>query len=135
MKKLFGSKIADPAVSFGLLLFRITLGVLMIPHGYQKLVRFAEKSSGFSDPFGLGSPVSMSLAIFAEFFCAALIVAGLLTRLACIPLIIAMSVAVFSSHNSDIFGKGEHATLYLGCFVALMFTGPGKYSLDRMIGR
>ena len=135
MKKLFSSKYSDISISFSLLLLRLTLGGLMIPHGVQKLMRFAAKSSTFSDPFGIGSPTSMALAIFAELFCAVFIVVGLMTRLASIPLIVAMSVAVFYSHQGKIFGEGEHAALYLGGFIALLFAGPGKYSMDRLIGK
>lgn len=96
---------------------------------------FAAKSSSFSDPFHIGGPASMSLTIFAEFFCAIFILAGLMTRLACIPLIVAMSVAVFYSHHGQLFGDGEHAALYLAGYSALLFTGPGKISVDRLIGK
>lgn len=114
---------------------RLAFGGLMIPHGYQKLMTFASKSATFSDPFHIGSAFSMGLVIFAEFFCAIFIIMGLMTRLACIPLIITMSVVVFWAHNSDIFGKGEHAALFLGGFLALLFMGPGKFSMDRLIGK
>lgn len=107
----------------------------MIPHGYQKLMNFAAKSSTFTDPFHIGHPVSMALVIFAEFFCAIFVVMGLFTRLACIPLIIAMTAVVFYAHHADFFGKGEHGALFLGGFIALLFTGPGKISLDRLIGK
>src|SRR5262245_23003677 len=99
MKKLFSTKYSDTSVSIALLVTRLAAGGLMIPHGYKKLINFAAKSSGFADPFGIGGPLSMSLAIFAELFCAVLIVLGLLTRLASLPLIIAMSVAVFYPHH------------------------------------
>ncbi len=135
MKKLFSSKYSDSTISFSLLLLRFSLGGLMIPHGYKKLMNFANKSSGFTDPFQIGGPASMSLTIFAEFFCAIFIVLGLMTRLACIPLIIAMGVAVFYSHNGQVFGDGETAALYLAGFIALLFTGPGKISMDRLIGK
>lgn len=107
----------------------------MIPHGYKKLMSFAAKSPGFTDPFGIGSPASMSLTIFAEFFCAIFIVIGLMTRLATIPLIIAMSVALFYAHKGQLFGDGEHAALYLFGFIILLFTGPGKISMDKLIGK
>jgi putative oxidoreductase len=135
MKKIFSSKYSDNSISFSLLLLRLTMGGLMIPHGVDKLMKFAAKSSTFSDPFHIGSPTSMALTIFAELFCAVFIVVGLMTRLACIPLIIAMAVAVFSAHNGEIFGDGEHATLYLGGFLALLFAGPGKISMDKLIGK
>ncbi len=135
MKKLFSSKYSDNVISFSLLISRLTLGGLMIPHGYKKLMSFASKSATFADPFHIGSTTSMALTVFAEFFCAVFIVVGLMTRLATIPLIVAMAVAVFLAHNGKIFGDGEHAALYLGGFIALLFAGPGKISMDRLIGK
>ncbi len=136
MKKLFSSRYSDRPLSLGLFLLRLAAGGLMIPHGYQKLVGFASQSSSFADPFGLGAPLSMALTIFAEFFCAGLIVLGLMTRLATIPLIIAMTVIVFYSHKGDIFlSKGELPALFLAAYLVLLVTGPGKWSLDRFIGK
>ena len=135
MKKLFSTKYTDNSISFALLVLRIAIGGLMIPHGYQKLMSFAAKSSGFSDPFHIGGPASMSLTIFAEFFCAVFILIGLMTRFATIPLIVAMSVAVFVAHKGQVFGDGEHAALYLAGYITLLFTGPGKISMDKLIGK
>jgi len=45
-----------------------------------------------------------------------------------------MGVAVFVIHHSDVFGEAEHATLYLSAYLVLLLTGPGKVSLDRMLG-
>jgi putative oxidoreductase len=135
MKKLFSTRYSDNAVSFALLVLRLTAGGLMIPHGFQKLMDFAEKSSAFSDPFHIGGPVSMALVVFAEFFCGALIVIGLFTRLACIAPIISMTVALLYAHNGDVFGAGEKAALFLGGLLALLFTGAGKVSLDRLAGK
>lgn len=135
MKKLFSTKYSDRAIQFSLLMLRLGLGGLMIPNGYKKLMNFANKSASFTDPFHIGGPASMSLVIFAEFFCAALVLLGLMTRLACIPLIVAMSVAVFMAHKGDIFGDGARAALFLSGYVALLFAGPGKISMDRLIGK
>jgi putative oxidoreductase len=135
MKKIFSTRYSDSAISFSLLVLRIAMGGMMIPHGYQKLMKFATLSKGFTDPFHIGSPAALSLTIFAEFFCAILVLAGLMTRLATLPLIIAMSVAVFYAHHGQVFGDGEHAALYLAGFIALLFAGPGKISMDRLIGK
>lgn len=135
MKKIFSTKYSDRSISLALFLLRIAVGGLMIPHGYKKLINFATKSSTFSDPFHIGSPLSMSLVIFAEFFCAALIVLGLLTRLASIPLIITMAVALFISHNGQVFGEGEKAALFLAGYLIILLAGPGKISADRLIGK
>lgn len=135
MRKLFSTKYSDNGIALATLIMRLTLGALMIPHGYQKLTRFAAKSSTFNDPFHIGNSTSMALVIFAEFFCGILIVLGLLTRFACIPPIISMAVALFYAHSGEVFGDGEHAALFLGGLMALFFTGPGKMSMDRLIGK
>lgn len=135
MKKLFSIKYTDNGIAFATFLLRLALGGLIIPHGYSKLINFAAKSSSFSDPFHIGHSTSMAMVIFAEFFCGVFILLGLFTRLACIPLIIAMAVALFHAHKGDFFGQGEMATLYLMGYLALLFTGPGKISMDRFIAK
>lgn len=107
----------------------------MILHGFNKLIHFTDKVKKFPDPIHIGSTLSLSLVIFAEFFCAVLLVFGLLTRLAAIPLVIAMSVALFVVHGGRVFDDGESAALFLTVFTCLLFVGPGKFSLDRLIGK
>jgi putative oxidoreductase len=36
-------------------------------------------------------------------------------------------------HDFDLFGKGEHAALFLTIFLGLLFVGPGRISIDGMI--
>ncbi|HEX2628207.1 MAG TPA: DoxX family protein [Chitinophagaceae bacterium] len=140
MKKLFSWKNSDASLSLGLLFLRVAMGGMMIPIGYQKLVHFAEYSKGFLDPFGIGSTASYSLVVFAEFFCACLLVLGLLTRLATIPLIITMAVVVFKVGKGQLQSTMENPgaavpVLFLIGFIAILFTGPGKISLDRFIAK
>jgi putative oxidoreductase len=136
MKRLFSTTCSDSAFSFATLLLRAGAGsLIMIVHGLDKLMHFAQKAHHFADPFHIGSTTSLALVVFAEFFCAAFVIIGLFTRLACLPLVIAMSVALFSAHKGDFFGQGEMAGLYLICFLTLLFTGPGKVSLDRFVGK
>jgi len=135
MKRLLSIRYTDNAVSFAMLLLRVGLGLMMmVPHGYPKLVGFAEKAARFSDPFGIGSTASLAMAVFAEFFCAVFIILGLFTRLSTIPLIVSMSVALFYAHNGSIFGDGEKAALFLVGFLVILFVGPGKVSLDKVLG-
>jgi putative oxidoreductase len=136
MKKFLSTRTSDSALSFALLLLRLGAGsLLMINHGLSKLTHFAQSAHKFGDPFGIGSTTSYSLLVFAEFFCTAFVILGLFTRFACIPLVIAMAVALFWAHSGDFYGKGELAGLFLTCFVVLLITGPGKISVDRMIGK
>ena len=135
MRKIFSTRTSDSAFTFGTLLLRLGAGSLMIVHGLDKLMHFGEKSGKFMNLFGMGTTTSLALTVFAEFFCAAFIILGLFTRLAAIPLIIAMSVALFFAHKGQFFGDGESAGLYLVCFLAILILGPGKASLDRFIAK
>lgn len=128
---LFSSKALSQ--DLGLFLLRLTFGgIMMFAHGLPKLMKFSELSEGFPAILGMPPVMGLSLAIFAEVFCSALVVLGLLTRLALIPLIITMLVAIFIIHGGDPFGDKEMAILYLIPFLSLFFAGPGKFSLDQV---
>ncbi|MEX2580185.1 MAG: DoxX family protein [Verrucomicrobiales bacterium] len=122
--------------SLGLLILRIGCGGTMAAaHGWQKLTGFAENSAEFPDPLGFGSVPSMALTVFAEFFCALAVVLGLFTRVAVIPLLVTMLVAFFVIHSDDPFKVKELSLLYAISFLALFFTGAGKFSLDGALKR
>lgn len=131
--KLLSTQLKDSSLHLALLLMRFSAGILMMPHGYSKLIHFAERKDKFMNFLGLGSTLSLVLVISAEFFCSILLAAGLMTRLVLVPLTIAMLVAVFKAHNGEIFGDGETAFLYLTVYVVLLISGPGKYSMDKMV--
>lgn len=122
----------------GLLVLRIWLGLGMLTlHGTGKLLKLESGNLAFPDPLGLGPAVSLFLAVFAEVLCASFLALGLLTRAAALPLIVTMSVAFFAVHGGALKGEGngELAFVYLAGFVALFFTGPGRYSLDNILNR
>ena len=135
MSKLLSTNYSDGAFNFGTLVLRLGVGCLLLPHGYDKLIHFAKYKGQFINFMGIGVTPSLSLTIFAEFFCSIFIILGFATRLAAIPPIIAMAVALLKAHNGDIFGKGEHAALFMFGLIALLFTGPGKISVDGAIGK
>jgi len=135
MKKLLSINYSAGAFNFAMLLLRITFGVLMMNHGYSKLVHFNETAQHMPSLFGIGSTITTALVVFAEFFCALFVILGLFTRLACIPILINMAYAVINAHHGKIFGDGEMGTLFLGAFLVLLIIGPGKVSVDGMIGK
>ena len=100
-------------------------------HGVPKVKKIMAGDLGFGDPIGLGPELSLILVAFAEAICGLLVILGLGTRWAVIPLIIAMAVAAFVHHAADPFGSKEKPLLFLVVFVVLLLTGSGKYSLDR----
>jgi putative oxidoreductase len=135
MRKLLSTKYSAGAFSAAMLILRLGLGILMMHHGYQKLIHFGDMQSKFMNFMGIGSSMSLALVVFAEFFCSLFLILGLFTRLAAIPLIIATCVMVFKAHNGDVFGDGETAALYLTGYLVLLFVGPGRVSVDSMIGK
>src|SRR5690606_413029 len=92
---------------FWLLVLRISASGMMLTHGFPKFMKIIEGNMQFGDPFGIGAGASLVLAAFAEFICSILIILGLATRWAVIPLIITMATAAFLVHGSDPFGKQE----------------------------
>ena len=135
MKKLFSSKYSAGSINAAMVILRLGLGVLMIRHGFDKLSNFSATAQHMPNILNMGGTVNASLVIFAEFFCSMFLILGLFTRLACIPLIITMAVALVKAHHSNIFGEGELAALYLVGYVTLLFVGPGRVSVDAMIGK
>jgi putative oxidoreductase len=77
----------------------------------------------------------MSLTIFAEGFCAMLIVVGLCTRWASAVGAFTMIVAAFVIHGDDPLKKQELALMYLSVYGALIALGPGRLSIDYLLGR
>lgn len=131
MKNTYSTNLNLRHVDIGLLIFRIGIAALMLTHGIPKLIKaFSSNDIRFADPLGMGEVITFTFAIFAEFICSVLIILGLGTRLAAIPLIITMAVVAFVVHISDGFERQELPLLYLAGFILLFFTGGGKYSLD-----
>jgi len=107
----------------------------MLTHGYPKLQKLlAGGEIQFFDFMGIGATASLALAVFAEVLCSVLLVLGLGTRLASIALAITMGVAVFLRHAEDPFAEKEKALLYLLVYLTILVFGPGKYSLDSLVG-
>jgi|SRR5690625_154533 len=120
--------------AIGLLLLRLVFaGTLLYGHGWGKLMGWSERSAVFPDPIGLGSPVALALAIGAEVFCALLVIFGLFTRVAALPVIITMLVIIGIVHAGDPFGKIELPLLFLTGFTAIAIMGAGDFSIDALL--
>ena len=117
----------------GELVFRVILSLFILTHGWGKLSSFSEKSDVFPDPLGIGSYLSLSLATFAEFFCALLLLLGLFTRLASFGLLTTMLVAGLIFHSSDPFSQKELALLFATGFFYFTCAGGNRYSCDQWL--
>ena len=132
---IFGTSVDKNVNSLAVLILRIVAGGFMLVHGLEKLEMLKANPVQFADPVGIGEPASLTLAVFAELVCSALLILGLLTRLAAIPLIITMLVVVFIVHSADDFEKQELGGLYLAIYIVLIIVGAGKFSVDRLISK
>lgn len=107
----------------------------MLVHGVQKLMGFSALANVFPDPVGMGSQLSLTMAIAAEVGCSVLLILGLGTRLAVIPLAFTMIVALFVVHADDPWKVKELAAIFLTVYTAIFITGPGRCSLDAMFSK
>lgn len=107
--------------------------MMLIGHGIPKALEFSEKAAHFPDPLGVGSTASLSLAIFGEVVGSALLIVGLVTRGAAVPFVITMLVAAVVVHAGDPWAQKELALLYAVAGLALMGTGAGRFSVDRLL--
>jgi len=84
----------------------------------------------FADPIDIGAPASLILAVLCEVLFPILIIIGFKTRLATIPVILTMLVAIFIHHANDGLDLKEKAILYLIGFISIALLGAGRYSVD-----
>lgn len=120
-------------LNISILIARLTIGVLIAYHGYEKLVSFDTYAVQFPDPLNIGSVLSLRLVVFSEFFGGLGLILGVLTRFFAFSLLLTMVVAVFIVHAQDIFQMKELAIIYMLISVSILVSGGGKYSLDNII--
>ena len=118
------------------LLIRLFLGYFFFETGWSKvgnLDAMAERFTGWGIPL---PAFSAALSGYTELIGGALIMLGLATRLAAIPLGINMVVAILVVNIRKVSGLDEFVELseplYALCFVWLFFSGPGRLSLDHL---
>ena len=119
------------SLNLGLLILRVGFSTGLMTHGYGKFLRVINGNFKFSDPLGIGASLSLILASFGEFIAPIFIIVGWKTRLFSIFPAFTMLVAFTIAHDGDPFSRKEKSLMYLIAFIAIYFTGPGKYCIDK----
>jgi len=131
--------VASPLTWLAPLLARVTVGWVFATTGWGKLNNLQKVIDYFSD---LGIPYPQIQAPFAsanEFVCGVLVLLGLATRVASIPLIVVMLVAIRTAQWENVDSTAALLGLvewsYIVIFAWLAIAGPGPVSLDALIAR
>ena len=134
MKHLFRVHQHPLHIDIGILLTRITIALLMLTHGLPKMMMlFSGGPIQFPPILFMNAETALSLTVFAEVGASIMILAGFWTRLATIPLMITMLVALLLFHGADPFSTKELALLYLLVYMGLFITGSGRFSVDNLM--
>ncbi|PFG23504.1 hypothetical protein PS682_03078 [Pseudomonas fluorescens] len=116
----------------GLLFLRVSGALFLLwVHGLPKLLNYSEQLKLIEDPFHLGASVTLLLAIFAEVLCPLLIMAGVLVRLACLPVLCVLLIALGVVHPEWTLFEAQFGWLLLIIFTALLISGPGRLVLTQ----
>jgi putative oxidoreductase len=121
----------EQARDVGLLFLRVSGALFLLwVHGLPKLLDFSAQLQLIEDPFHLGAHLTLCLAIFAEVLCPLLIVAGVLVRLACLPILFVLLVALLVVHPQWSVAEGQFGWLLLILFASVFIAGPGRLALN-----
>ncbi|QES90100.1 DoxX family protein [Rhizosphaericola mali] len=120
-------------MDFALLVLRLWAGLsLFVKHGIEKFTDFPGMLSRFPDPIHIGAAPSLTFALISDAICTVLIAIGWFTRIAAAFEVINLLVIFITLHSFSFMQEhAEIVYLYLGIYITIFFSGPGKYSLDK----
>ena len=118
----------------GLLFLRVSGALFLLwVHGLPKLLNYSEQLKLIEDPFHLGANITLLLAIFAEVLCPLLILAGVLVRLACLPILSVLLIALLVVHPEWTLFEAQFGWLLLIIFTSVLIAGPGRIALNQRL--
>lgn len=132
----------DSSAPAAVLLVRLLIGVVFLSEGIQKFLYPATLGVGRFTKIGIPAPQFFAPFVgTVETICGALLIVGLLTRLAAIPLLIDISVAIATTKIPMLMKSGFWAAMheartdlcmFLGC-IFLIAVGAGRLSVDEKV--
>jgi len=121
------------STAVALLILRVCAGLsLFLKHGWEKLTGYSVMVQHFPNPIHIGAHASLAFALLSDGICSLLIVLGLFTRPAATIILINLLTVFFLVQHAAFFTNAhvELVGLYLAAFSAILFAGPGQFSVD-----
>jgi len=122
--------------NLGLLILRLSIGTMLIHHGYEKTADIENFADAFVRPIGIPFPIIASyIAAYCEIYGSWLLIGGLFTRIAALSIIGTMSVAIYHAIVTSGFNIYllELLILYMGGALCILLIGGGDFSIDRLL--
>ena len=122
--------------SFGFLILRLCVGILLIHHGYEKLNDIENFANAFVRPLHLPFPIALSyIAALSEIVGSWMLITGFGVRLGALAIFGTMTIAIY--HAIMTSGLNiyllELLGLYWGGALCLVLNGGGKFTIDNLI--
>ena len=124
--------------STGLLILRVSIGMMLIHHGYEKLANIDNFADAFVRPLHLPFPILLSYAAaFSEIVGSWLLITGLAARVGGLLIASTASVGIYHALMTTGFNIFllELLVLYLGGALCITLTGGGMFAIDELINR
>ena len=122
--------------SFGLLILRISIGTMLIHHGYEKTADIQNFADAFVRPIGIPFPILASyIAAYSEIYGSWLMIVGLFTRFASLSIVGTIGVAIYHAIVTAGFNIYllELLILYMGGSLCILLLGSGDFAIDRFL--
>ena len=122
--------------SFGLLILRISIGTMLIHHGYEKTADIQNFADAFVRPIGIPFPILASyIAAYSEIYGSWLVIVGLFTRFAALSIVGTIGVAIYHAIVTAGFNIYllELLVLYMGGALCILLLGGGDFAIDRFL--
>ena len=126
------------ARNVGLLILRLSIGTMLIHHGYEKTADIENFADAFVRPIGIPFPILASyIAAYSEIYGSWLLIAGLFTRLASLSIVGTIGVAIYHAIVTAGFNIYllELLLLYMGGALCILLLGSGDFAIDTLLSR
>ena len=124
--------------SFGLLILRLSIGTMLIHHGYEKTADINNFADAFVRPIGIPFPILASyIAAYSEIYGSWLLIVGLFTRFAALSIVGTIGVAIYHAIVTAGFNIYllELLVLYMGGALCILLLGSGDFSIDKLLSK